>query len=329
MTPEEKLAVKFLERHRLTPPYNLKELASLYAEVEFLPFPENINADGISLGLKQLSKPKIYINSSRPTSRQNFTLAHELGHVIIPWHIGNIVSHTDIKDTEDNSSSNSDNSDDYEYRLIESEANRFAAELLIPTFWLSNKVLNLDISNIENILNKIANDSGTSKQAVLIKLFKALPSGYTCAEIDDNGIVVNGFMSENTIVYKPKIGTKYYGSEIYSIYKDKKTFSLNNKNYIIWTFEKDIQVPDETDRRPWREILEIILNDLNLQAKKTSISSILSSAMQSNKDKADSEIISIIYHRYSDHKDLNGFIEHPLCDQYIVKRFKELQRKWR
>ncbi len=327
MTPEEKLAVKFLERHRLTPPYNLNELVSLYAEVEFLPFPENINADGISFGLKQLSKPKVYINSLRSTSRQNFTLAHELGHVLIPWHIGNIVSHTDIKEIEDDLSSISDNND-YEYRLIESEANRFAAELLIPTFWLCSKVLNFDISNIENILNEIANDSGASKQSILIKLFKALPSGYTCAEIDDNGIVVNSFMSANTTVYKPKIGMQCYDSEVYSIYKDKRTFSLNNRNYIIWAFEKNIKVPDETDKRPWREILEVILNDLNLQFKKTSISSILSSAMQSNKDKSDSEIISIIYHRYSAHKDLSGFIEHPLCDQYIVKRFKELRKKW-
>lgn len=135
MRPEEKFACRLLERHNLIPPYNLEELVSLYAKVNFLDFPINTDADGVSLGLKQSDKPKIYINSSRYKVRQRFTLAHELGHVIIPWHIGNIVSHTDIKISEDrtNISSQIKGREDYDYMEIESEANRFAAELLIPT----------------------------------------------------------------------------------------------------------------------------------------------------------------------------------------------------
>jgi hypothetical protein len=64
-----------------------------------------------------------------------------------------------------------------------------------------------------------------------------------------------------------------------------------------------------------------------MQSKMASINAILPSAFQTNKDKTDSEIISIIYHRYSNHKDLNRFIDHPLFDQYVIKRFKELRAK--
>ena len=328
MEPEEKHAARLLEKHQIFPPYNLEELVSLYAEIEFLPFPKDINADGISYGLKKLDKPKIYINSLRPKVRQNFTLAHELGHVIIPWHTGNIVSHTEIAVIGEESIADSENYDDidYEYRLIENEANRFAAEILIPTFWLSNMISGLEAFKIDSLIKEIIDKSGASKDTTLIKLFNVLPSGYVCAEIDSNGIVVNDFISKDTQVYKPRIGTNY-NSEVYSIYKEKIDFSLDNRHYILWTFDKSIEVPIETDVRPWREILKSILNDLDMQSKMPSINAILPSAFQTNKDKTDSEIISIIYHRYSNHKDLKRFIEHPLFDQYITKRFKELRMK--
>jgi hypothetical protein len=101
----------------------------------------------------------------------------------------------------------------------------------------------------------------------------------------------------------------------------------SNRHYIFWTFDQFVSVPDETDIRTWREILKSILNDLDMQSKMASINAILPSAFQTNKDKTDSEIISIIYHRYSNHKDLNRFIDHPLFDQYVIKRFKELRAK--
>ncbi|MCY7321739.1 MAG: hypothetical protein LH660_08040 [Phormidesmis sp. CAN_BIN36] len=59
MKPEEKLAYRLLKRHDPIPPYNIKELVSLYAEVDFLDFP--VEADGMSLGLKQSDKPKFIL----------------------------------------------------------------------------------------------------------------------------------------------------------------------------------------------------------------------------------------------------------------------------
>ena len=328
MEPEEKHAARLIKRHKIVPPYNLEELVSLYAEIEFLPFPKDINADGISYGLKKLDKPKIYINSSRPKVRQNFTLAHELGHVIIPWHTGNIVSHTDIKVIGEESITESGNYDDvdYEYRLIENEANRFAAEILIPSLWLSDMISDLEVSRIDDFLEEIIDKTRASKDATLIKLFNVLPAGYSCVQIDSDGTITNSFISKDTQVRKPIIGTEYY-SEVYPIYKEKIDFSLGNRHYILWTFDQFVSVPDETDVRTWREILKSILNDLDMQSKMPSINAILPSAFQTNKDKADSEIISIIYHRYSNHKDLKRFIEHPLFDQYVIKRFKELRAK--
>ncbi|MDB9322372.1 hypothetical protein PN483_10580 [Nodularia spumigena CS-591/04] len=158
------------------------------------------------------------------------------------------------------------------------------------------------------------------------KVFNALPPGYICAEIDSSNMVVNSFMSPNTQVYKLKIKTDC-NSEPYSIYKEKKSFSLGGKKYIIWSFETSIQLPDELENITWREILDTILTDTSLQSKKPSINAILPSLFQSVKEKTLSEIFSRIIHRYSEKPDLKDFIQHPLFEQYVVKRLKELRQK--
>jgi len=327
MKPEEKFAHRLLERHNLTPPYDLEELVSSYAKVDFLVFPDD--ADGISLGLKQYDKPRLYINSLRPEVRQRFTLAHELGHVIIPWHIGNIVSHTDV--TRDNEEANFDfqlsRDDAFEYRQIEGEANRFAAELLIPTAWLVKTLEGVDIFNFEEALQEVIKQSKTSRDTALIKVFNALPPGYTCAEIDDNFVVINCFMSLNTRVRKLALGTDC-GSKPYPIYKEKIFFNLGNRRYILWSFENCIELPDELLPNSWREVLNVILEDTGLQSKKQNINAILPSLFQSVRAKSDPEIFSCIVHRYSEREDLKGFIQHPLFDQYVVKRLKELRLKF-
>lgn len=327
MRPEEKFAQRLLARHNLIPPYDLKELASLYAEVGFLYFPND--ADGISLGLKQYDKPRIYINASRLEVRQRFTLAHELGHVIIPWHIGNIVSHTDIRrdDGENDLDPQVGRNDDFEYRQIEGEANRFAAELLIPTSWLVGILEKVDIFNFEEALHEVIDQSETSRDTALIKVFNALPPGYICAEINDSKTVINSFMSSNTQVYKLALGTDC-SFEPYPIYKEKTFFNLGNRSYILWSFENSIELPNELLPNSWREVLDIILEDTGLHSKRQNINAILPSVFQTVKAKADPEVFSCIVHRYSEREDLEGFIQHSLFEEYVVKRLKELRLKY-
>jgi Zn-dependent peptidase ImmA (M78 family) len=321
MRPEEKFAQRLLERHSIIPPYNLESLVSLYAKVDFLYFP--VEADGISLGLKKYDKPIIYINSSRPEVRQRFTMAHELGHVIIPWHIGNIVSHADIVKDEQRLNSNLRVD---EYREIEYEANRFAAELLVPSLWIKEIFEKIDIFSFEDTLSEIIEKTGTSRDTTLIKVFNALPPGYTCAQVDRDTIVVNSFMSLGTQVYKLSVNTDCK-CEPYSKYKEKTSFKLGDKNYVLWSFQNSIELPYELDNRSWREILNIILIDTGLQSAQSSINATLPSVFQSGKEQSDSEIFSRIVHRYSQKEVLKDFFQHPLFEQYVIKRLKELRLK--
>ena len=139
MTPVEKMAARVLARHRLQPPYDLDTLVKNYADIEEHHFP--FDADGVTIGIGGDKKPQILINSSPPMTRKKFTLAHELGHIIIPWHTGTIVSHINPEGAN------------LEYREMESEANQFAAELLIPKGWLLN--LQNNFTSAESFLKKI------------------------------------------------------------------------------------------------------------------------------------------------------------------------------
>lgn len=113
-----------IERKGLNPPVNIEALTQQYADVILVPFP--VDVDGVTVGLKQPGRrPRVYVNNSLPLTRRRFTLAHELGHVLLPRHVGSIVDELD-RDTS---------SEEPRYWEMEAEANRFAAEVLMPTAW--------------------------------------------------------------------------------------------------------------------------------------------------------------------------------------------------
>lgn len=87
------MARRVLARRNLLPPFDLDALATEYGELEYLNIPYDV--DGITIGIGSTQKPRILVNESAPAKRRKFTLAHELGHIVIPWHTGTIISHID------------------------------------------------------------------------------------------------------------------------------------------------------------------------------------------------------------------------------------------
>jgi Zn-dependent peptidase ImmA (M78 family) len=151
---EEKLAQKVLKKYNLVPPYDIMKLVEKKATIAFHIFP--FKADGITVNIKS-DKPRIYINNAFgiPKTRQRFTIAHELGHIFLPWHKGTIAS--DINEYSI--------STHMMYRDMESEANRFASELLMPTKWIIT-VLDQNIP-FKARVEKILQDAGVSLEAAL------------------------------------------------------------------------------------------------------------------------------------------------------------------
>jgi Zn-dependent peptidase ImmA (M78 family) len=107
----------------------------------------------------------IGVNARHHPNRQNFTVAHELGHFLL--HEGDAI-HVDrrfqVKLRNEESSKGTD--------LEEKEANLFAAELLMPKSFLEGDLAEIGEFDLDDdaTLTKLAKKYGVSTQALTIRL---------------------------------------------------------------------------------------------------------------------------------------------------------------
>lgn len=101
------------------PPIQIEKIANFFSlKIIYYPeFPDSIS------GTMAKEEMLIGINSNHHPNRQRFTIAHELGHYIL--------GHDDLKIIDDTFDKNTDK---------EKEANKFAAELLIPEYFLKKDI---------------------------------------------------------------------------------------------------------------------------------------------------------------------------------------------
>lgn len=181
-----KFASKIVEAKDLTPPIDPAEIIKSYG----IKIIEEENQLGIEAFSDLGKTPKITINTEITfPARKKFTLAHELGHIIIPWHNGDIKCDTDKP-----------------YNIIsgqrrldtqELEANIFASELLMPQKWLQQQINDSKYS-FQKILDVIRKKAQTSVMACLYALEEALPSGNLYYVKKDNTDYWKKFSSRKT-----------------------------------------------------------------------------------------------------------------------------------
>jgi Zn-dependent peptidase ImmA (M78 family) len=120
-----KLAYLIRDENNICTPYTpvkrlLKQFSRLYyfcAEQN----PDFMNEAGFTV-LERDGKYKTYINAGLSEGRDKFTLAHELGHIVIGHHL---CYKTDLLT-------------DREYAILDREANAFAASLMMPEDWVKH-----------------------------------------------------------------------------------------------------------------------------------------------------------------------------------------------
>lgn len=106
----------------------------------------------------------IGINSSHPTSRQRFSIAHELGHLVLhrdeQFHVDEKPP-IRFRDQESSLATNSD----------EIEANQFASELLMPENLVMREIDKLpDDIDPEDAVRHLADRFRVSEQAMTVRL---------------------------------------------------------------------------------------------------------------------------------------------------------------
>lgn len=106
-------------------------------------------------------KAIIGVNGKHHPNRQRFTVAHELGHLLL--HEGPQL-HVDLRHRDENSSKGD--------QVEEIEANEFAAELLMPASFLERDIEQLENKDLldEDVLKPLADRYKVSVQALTFRL---------------------------------------------------------------------------------------------------------------------------------------------------------------
>lgn len=129
----------------------------LYSDMSTFDFPDSIS--GYSR-INEIGTPEIVVNVNHSKGRRRFTMAHELGHIILHWGWPTFQPTNEYSILYRNEYDNSNTQ-------LENEANEFAAQLLAPID-LIEKILPKDIllysdSEINELSYKIANAFKISK----------------------------------------------------------------------------------------------------------------------------------------------------------------------
>lgn len=129
-------------------------------EIKKISFCDIKNFDGALITTDGKPDGIIVVNENSPESRQRFTIAHELGHYLLPHHtVGRFeCTRDDMMRTEQRSRLSP-------VQKMEVEANAFAAEILMPRLKVSNYLRRKTGADIEHIL-ELAEKYAVSKESM-------------------------------------------------------------------------------------------------------------------------------------------------------------------
>lgn len=305
-------ARRLLARKKLQPPIDVLALLEEYADVLRLDIPFDV--DGVCIGLKAPGKrPKVFVNNNRSEYRVRFTLAHELGHIIIPWHTGDIVDNTGIRG-EINS----------EYLALEAEANRFASELLMPIYWVNSIVSSSN--DVGEIVRRVVDGAKVSMLAATIKVVQALPPHYIVVH-NDGGLVDYSDRSPGTVAGNLARGTPISGDHFQYSTKSGK---YGGGQYRWWFLEPEEAPVAKDPSGDWRAVLEKIFFDIGVNGDsknkfRAQLNGILSSANSSARGERSIRVlygrcIPRLYERAEDSEIFSAFLQHPLLAEFLALR---------
>lgn len=320
LLPEVNFARRVIEIYDLQPPVNIVKLVKTYGELqhEEIPFDD---IDGISLYLKvRGKKPHVIVNSAHHLIRRRFTIAHELGHIVIPWHVGTIIDHADPHAETSGGS----------YWQIEQEANTFAAEVLMPQRWVD--LLLLEENNIAKVHSQIFNECETSALAAAIRLAKILPGHYVYAS-EKEGVVE---FSGKTPLSLARVFD--WGSPLPEDTDDYcKNHFINktgSRTLHWWLLPDTIQIR-KRDRREWRQVLDDILRDLSTPTSdaeqiKSSINGIVAAAngrLKGRDDYCVDTVATVCIQRLTGRAALKAFLKHKDFQLFVYKKAEDMVGK--
>ncbi len=246
LRPEQRLAAELVRRFRLVPPVDLRDLIEHFADLEVVAIPGD--CDGLVVGLHgPAERPVILVRSGGSNLRRRFTLAHELGHVLMPWHLGGgfLCDTGRLADLEDS----------FRASAAETQANRFAAELLVPSTWLDERVDELGSDEAGPLLAAIR-EADVSAHVACLRLMAALPAGHVFVIVgSDNRVMLSG-QTPGTGVNPPDRGEEVDRARLDRFSASAETVSYGGRRVLWWrVMGAGERLESDTDPRSSTEVL--------------------------------------------------------------------------
>lgn len=184
------VARRVVEKFDLKPPIDIAALLQQSADVVDLEWSQD--CDGLVVGLTGAGRPKVFVRSGQHVNRDRFTRAHEWGHIMIPWHLGDSTLDCEVYKV------------DPATRDAEREANDFASRVLVPDRYLTGLVSkSIDVKWWLAELEKCE----VSAHATLLALVRDLPSGFAFLLDSGDGGGLLPIRSSGTVVIGSGGGT--------------------------------------------------------------------------------------------------------------------------
>jgi hypothetical protein len=245
---ERELARTVVATFELAPPVDLEGVAGEFVDVEMDHIPGE--CDGLVVEMES-PRPLVLIQADHAEVRQRFTLAHELGHVLMPWHLG-----SGLLCSTDPSNSSLDPYAGYD----EVEANRFAGELLVPREWLDNLIADVGGGRVAPALEVIA-QANVSAHVANLRLLDALPAGHLFAMIDIGGRVELAGKTGGTSGIVPGRGSLLDRTRLDQFATTTEEARYGDRRLIWWSFRPGVEDDrKEAEPDPSAVILERLLD---------------------------------------------------------------------
>lgn len=302
MRPENRLAQALVDKFGMTPPIDVAYICQQFARLSIEPnLPNGI--DGLLID-RPGKRPEVVVDAAIHLNRRRFTVAHELGHLAIPWQSGWRLCDTHSASIGD----------------AESEANRFAASLLLPTRWLQERLAEVDESLSAGDILEVARQAKVSPVTAMLQVSQYLEGDRAFAYVDGSGRVTYSCTTPDANCVVPRPGTVW--SPHYSDSLVLTSADYGSNRLICYTF--GLASPLEPSSACWREVQGLILDDWGLSGQDRTrmvqrINGIIGSANNRARERSHSALSDVLIVRLT-RPDLAPFVNHSLFKEFVARR---------
>lgn len=294
----------------LAPPVPVEDLVVAHADIRRLFLEDAPDLDAVVHGLRGgRARPVVVLNEDRPETRIRFTLAHELGHLMLAWHIGTIECH--VEDGDDDRTGVA--------VAFEREADAFAARLLVPARFV-REIVGLPEPDM---LARLA-EAQVSPDAGLRSLAGLLPPGHVLVLLDGTGTsVASAYRSPGTDSPWLSRGSRLDTARLGRMFA--RSGRARHQNRHVWWGTHGPPAAVAAGSNDWQSLLTAMVEaaapgETRGGSLWKSANGVASNANGSSPTRDVAAIAAKIRQRFLRRDDLQPLVQHPLFDEFVAAR---------